>query len=107
MLDKLRYHKQSIPGAMLCTTLLCFLFQRNTKEMLENVSKLTLYSYNFKEGALASAFNSTQPERREVQTADCSESRRRMEVGMLAQEVESILPDAVHTVESLLDKSAH
>ena len=78
-----------------------FLLQRNTKEMLENISKLTLYSYNFKEGALARAFNGTQPEWREREVTDWSRSGKRKEVGLLAQEVESILPDAVHTVECL------
>ena len=71
--------------------------------MLENVSRLTLYSYNFKEGELASAFSGMQqPEHKEKEeAADPSQSAKRMEVGMLAQEVESILPDAVHTVEGL------
>ena len=78
-----------------------FLYQRNTKEMLENISRLTIYSYNFKEGILASTFNGMQPEWKEREVANCSKSGKRTEVGMLAQEVESILPDAVQTVEHI------
>lgn len=70
--------------------------------MLENVSKLTLYSYNFKEGALASAFSGMLPEWKEGEAADHGKAGERIEVGMLAQEVEAILPDAVHTVEYII-----
>ena len=68
----------------------------NTQTMLDNISQMTLYSYSFRENA----FNSNEI------------SNKREEVGLLAQEVEIILPDAVQKMVSavfskLLDGHCH
>ena len=49
--------------------------------MLDNICSMTLYSYNFKENAFDSS-NSVH--------ADSTE------VGLIAQEVQMIIPDAIH-----------
>lgn len=59
--------------------------QITTKEMLDNVCKMTLYSYSFKQDAFTSAQS-----RNNIPTTE------KEEVGLIAQEVQMILPDAIH-----------
>ena len=61
-----------------------YLFQLNTAQMLDNVSKLNLYQYRFRnEGEHGMGLRMGKVE-------------RRREVGLLAQEVETVIPEAVH-----------
>ena len=62
-------------------------FQLSTTQMLENISKLNLYQYQFKNEA---------EHRAGMRTGASSRSNGRREVGLLAQEVETIIPEAVH-----------
>ena len=62
-------------------------FQLSTTQMLENISKLNLYQYRFKNEA---------EHRMGMRTGVGSRSNGRREVGLLAQEVETIIPEAVH-----------
>ena len=57
--------------------------------MLSNISQLRLYNYSFKKDAFSEreAINN-----KESKYQLCNEQ----EVGVLAQEVETIIPDAVH-----------
>ena len=62
--------------------------------MLENISKLNLYQYRFKNEA---------EHRTGMRTGASSRSNGRREVGLLAQEVETIIPEAVHHAVSNLN----
>ena len=56
--------------------------------MLENVRRMTLYSYSFKDNAFSKI-----SKRREVKEAGLEKKK---EVGLIAQEVQMIIPDAIH-----------
>lgn len=55
----------------------------NTKQMLRNIQQLKLYSYSFKSDAFT-----------DINTETFLDEERK-EIGLIAQEVEKILPDAV------------
>ncbi len=55
--------------------------------MLDNVQRMTLYSYSFKNDAFHS--NKNGKEKQEV-------GLNSQEVGLIAQEVQMIIPDAIH-----------
>ena len=59
--------------------------QMNTAQMLDNISKLNLYHYRFKNGTDGG-----------MGTQQGTGRWGRGEVGLLAQEVETVIPEAVH-----------